>query len=269
MRRVCLFITFWLFGCATPAARFVEHAEENGFERREVRGLGFQHVVFARRAVEPQNELHLYLDGDGTPWLGPGQIAEDPSTRSRLILELMDRDPAQSILVGRPCYYRRTPDPQCAESLWTSHRYSEAVVASMASVIETLLATHPGERVSLIGYSGGGALAILIAPRMSRLNTVITVGANLDIAAWTTRHAYSPLAGSLNPSAQLSLPPRIRQRHFYGELDDAVPAATASRFFAAHPGTQPEIVRGFDHHCCWAERWPAILDGDTLFEQFE
>ncbi|MSR13684.1 MAG: alpha/beta hydrolase [Gammaproteobacteria bacterium] len=259
MRRILAIAALVSVGCSTPAERFAERAMEQGLVRREIEGLGFQHAVFSRPTVAVSGELHVYLDGDGTPWLGPGQIAPDPSSRSPLVLALMARDAAPSVLVGRPCYYRTIPDPACTAALWTSHRYSEAVVASMTSVVARLLVEHPETRVTLIGYSGGGALAVLLAQRLRRTHAVITVGANLDTAAWTTLHRYTPLTGSLNPSEQPPLSGGIVQTHYFGAEDSDVPAASAARFFSRQKRVQPEVLAGFDHHCCWAERWPAIL----------
>jgi pimeloyl-ACP methyl ester carboxylesterase len=157
----CYALVLLVAGCATPAEHFVERATERGLVSHEVIGLGFQHLVFARPHDAPRRDFHVYLDGDGTPWLGPGQIATDPSSRSALLLDLMAQDPAPSALVGRPCYYRTTPDPVCTSALWTRDRYSDAVVASMTRVIDALLAEHPDTRVTLIGHSGGGTLAVL------------------------------------------------------------------------------------------------------------
>jgi pimeloyl-ACP methyl ester carboxylesterase len=252
-----LFIALGL-GCTTPAEKFTQTAITSGLTRTEIIGVAFSHIVFTS-VPRDLTGMHIYLDGDGTPWQRPGQIATDPSARESLVLDLIARDPALSILVGRPCYYHSTMPPNCAVPLWTSHRYSETVVASIAAVIETLIATHPDKSVTLVGHSGGGALAVLIAPRLSRVDAVITIGANLDIAAWTTHHAYSPLTGSLNPVDQPPLDPGIQQGYLYGAEDSQVPVATAARFFAKSGQVAPEIVAGFDHHCCWADSWLAIL----------
>ena len=77
--------------------------------------------------------LHVYLDGDGTPMLG-SYPAADPTPRDPLVLDLMALDSTPSIYVGRPCYHGLSGAP-CSPSLWTSGRYSEPVVASMAAGI--------------------------------------------------------------------------------------------------------------------------------------
>jgi pimeloyl-ACP methyl ester carboxylesterase len=55
-------------------------------------------------------------------------------------------------------------------------------------------------RLTLVGYSGGGTIAVLLAARRSDVAEVITVAANLDVGYWTQRDGLSPLTGSLDPA---------------------------------------------------------------------
>jgi pimeloyl-ACP methyl ester carboxylesterase len=114
-------------------------------------------------------------------------------------------------------------------------------------------------RITLIGYSGGGVLALLIASRLDAVDQVITVAANLDVEAWAAHHAYSPLAGSLNPAVLAPLPARVHQLHLAGARDRQVPPATVASFLARNPAASFRIIEGFDHRCCWIEQWPEIL----------
>ncbi|MGH8597952.1 MAG: serine aminopeptidase domain-containing protein [Gammaproteobacteria bacterium] len=248
-----------LVGCATPAERFVQRALEHGLERSEQRGLGFNHTLFTHPARGETAGLHIYLDGDGTPWIGLARIATDPSSRDPVVLDWMSRDRARSVLVGRPCYYQTPLAAGCAPALWTSHRYSEEIVASMAAAIDKITKDTPAIPIWLIGYSGGGALAMLVAPRLQRLDGVITVAANLDTAAWIAHHRYAPLVGSLNPADLPRLNPALPQLHLYGGLDTNVPVTTVARYFA-NAEQSPEILSGFNHACCWAARWGWILN---------
>ena len=66
-----------------------------GMEREIVTGAGFDHVVLRTANLsEPQHPLHVYLDHDGTPWLG-GQPATDPTPDW---LTLTNRDGAPRLL---------------------------------------------------------------------------------------------------------------------------------------------------------------------------
>lgn len=169
----------------------------------------------------------------------------------------MAQDRAQSVLVGRPCYY--VEDNDCDPRLWTSERYGERVVAAMADAIEAELARSPGSRVVLIGYSGGGALAMLLAPRLREVERVVTIAGNLDVGAWARHHGYAPLEGSLDPASQPLLPPRIAQAHLFGADDDNVPAALMRHVAERQAAASIRVMPDFDHACCWARDWPALV----------
>ena len=57
-------------GCATPSQRFAARADDFGFERRLVRGSAFSHRLYINpEALKTHGKtLHVYIDGDGTPW---------------------------------------------------------------------------------------------------------------------------------------------------------------------------------------------------------
>ncbi len=115
-------------------------------------------------------------------------------------------------------------------------------------------------RVTLIGFSGGGTLAMLLAPGLPRVTRVITVAANLDTAAWTAHHGYPPLTASLNPATRPPLGPRIAQTHYLGERDSSVPPSLLAALRTRTADADWRVVPGFDHQCCWVERWPVLLD---------
>lgn len=246
-----------LTACSSPAGRFVDAAAEHGFERQEI-GTGAQRLLLVRAGARtPRAALHIYLDGDGRPFLSRRRVASDPTSRTHTVLHLMRADPVASVLVGRPCYYLE--NHACDPALWTSGRYSEAVVARMAAAINLEIARVPAARISLIGYSGGGALAMLIAPRLTRLDDLVTVAANLDVAAWARHHGYTSLSDSLDPALQPPLPAHIRQVHLFGAEDEVVPARLMRQVAERQPDARIEILAGYDHDCCWAGAWRQVL----------
>ncbi len=204
-------------------------------------------------------ELHVYLEGDGRPWLTRYQVASDPTGQDLLALRLMARDPVASIYLGRPCYHGLAGDPGCQPWWWTHGRYSPEVVRTLVAAIRGILPPRPPARITLIGYSGGGVLALLMAPHLEGVVQVITIAANLDTDAWAEYHRYSPLSGSLNPSRQAPLDEGIRQLHLIGDQDARVPLASLTAYLARNPKVTLRILPGFDHHCCWEEHWPDIL----------
>jgi hypothetical protein len=237
-------------GCRSAATRFLDLATDRGLRAEVVSGQSFRHLVLSpeRRG---RRTLHIYLDGDGVPWLG-GYPATDPTPRDPLVLDLLALDPGAAVYLGRPCYHGLAGESSCAPPLWTSARYSEEVVASMATASRRVLAARGAEQIVWLGYSGGGVLAMLLAARVPETIGVITVAANLDVQAWTARQRSSPLTGSLDPARQPSLPARVYQRHYAGGRDRTVPVEVAG-------GAGLIVVPEYDHRCCWTALWPSIL----------
>ena len=241
--------------CASPSSEFSRRTVTLGLAEGRVRGEPFEHLLV--RSPNPTGaRLHVYLEGDGTPWLG-GLPARDPTPRRPLALALMAQDPAPSVYLGRPCYHGLGEGPACPDTLWTSARYSEAVLTSMAAAIRRIVTAEGVREVVWFGYSGGGTLAVLLASRVPQSVAVITVAANLDIDAWTDRHGDRRLVGSLNPARQPPLPGRVVQIHYAGARDRLVPVEIVRRGVTG--GGRLVVEPDFDHVCCWAASWPRIL----------
>jgi pimeloyl-ACP methyl ester carboxylesterase len=251
-----------LTGCATPQARFEELAARAGLQSALVPGTGFSHRVYRHpgRGGASASRLHVYLDGDGSPWTSRRRVAPDPTPRNPLMLQLLTADPAPALYLGRPCYLG-APGLQrdCGPYWWTAGRYAPAVVDSLAVALGRLLGPAPRPQLTLIGFSGGGTLALLLAAREPAVAEVVTLAGNLDVAAWTARHGYSPLRGSLDPARLPPLPPRIRQVHLLGRRDPVIPREAFVRAVRRQPGAQLHWVAGYDHSCCWTEGWAERL----------
>lgn len=224
-------------------------------------GDPFRHLIYRQGIGDKSGPVHVYLEGDGLPWVTRTRIAQDPTPRTPLALQLMAHDPGQTLYIGRPCYHGLAESPGCSPWLWTQGRYGEEVVRSMTAALRRALGLDSNREVTLIGYSGGGVLAMLIAARLEQVQGVVTIGANLDIATWADLHGYSRLVGSLNPATQPPLPAKIRQIHLAGERDLRVPARLSAPVLARQGNARLFVVPNFDHVCCWERAWPAILAG--------
>lgn len=244
-----------LVACATPAARLDRRASRAELELLEVRGSDFHHRIYRRAAGD--GTLHVYLEGDGLPWATPRRVAADPHPRRPLAFELMLLDPAPALYLGRPCYQRLRGTDPCHPGLWTGERYSETVVESLEAALRRLL--EPLPPLALIGYSGGGVLAMLLAERLETTVAVVTVAANLDVAAWVEHHGYTPLAGSLDPALRSPLPASIRQWHLVAGRDSTVPARVTESVARKQPGAAVVTYPDLDHACCWSDVWRDFL----------
>jgi pimeloyl-ACP methyl ester carboxylesterase len=232
-------------------------AEAAGLVRTEIEGRGFGHAVYLPRAASPPiGPLHVYLTGDGTPYIRRTLPAADPTPRRPIVLDLMAVDPAPRLLLGRPCYHGLARRSGCSNDLWTQARFGAQVVESMEAALKRLVTD--GRPVLLIGFSGGGALAVLLARRLPDVIGVVTLGGTLDRDAWTRLHGYSPLARSENPVAGAKLPPRVRQLHLAGGRDRVAPPGLI-RPAAARLGGRARVLPDTSHRRGWARHWPRIL----------
>ena len=113
-------------GCASAPEHAAAIARDAGFTRAVVRGAPFEHVVFvANRHGGPQNGvLHVYIEGDGRPYLDRWTAAADPTPRNPLMLRLMTIDPEPAVYLGRPCYFGLAIQPPCTPRDWTLDRFS-------------------------------------------------------------------------------------------------------------------------------------------------
>ena len=221
-----------------------------------------------RRGPVHDSVLMVYVEGDGHAWSAPRRAAIDPTPIDPLVLRLAARDPSPSVLyLGRPCQYLDPADLNACDSrYWTSDRYASAVVDALNQVIDDAISGH-GKTVpvALVGYSGGGTLAALIAARRHDVRFLVTIAANLDHRLWTRLHRVSALEGSLNAADEAAAIRHIPQLHFVGTDDRIVPRAITESFMrrqGAATNSRIVAVKGFDHQCCWAERWPALVCGE-------
>ena len=245
-----------LAGCGFSVERF---AERNGLETSIVEGTGFRHVVVRRFSYPPGNRLHIYIEGDGIPWVEGRRPADDPTPRNPLSLRLMAVDAADAAYLGRPCYFGLAEDDACDHSSWTSGRYSAAVVSSMVAAARTLAVDGGYREIVLVGFSGGGTIARLMARQVPGLAGLLTVNANLDVELWAASHGYRPLTGSISPADDAALPPAVLHVQALGGADRVVPPAITESYRQRHDDLAVWLYPGFDHVCCWLASWPAIL----------
>jgi hypothetical protein len=166
--------------------------------------------------------LHVYIEGDGSPWLRDTVAALDPTPTHPLLFPWFLDDSAPALYLGRPCYFGLNEAGECSPFFWTFGRYGQPVVDSMLSALVVFLDGHPFGDIVFIGHSGGAALAILLAHSMDAPATVVGISANINTDAWTSYHRYTPLWGSLNP-AKTAPRDDIKELYFFCNRDKNTP----------------------------------------------
>jgi len=209
--------------------------------------------------------LTVYIEGDGLAWITPTMASDDPTPRKPVSLELALRHPdghGIAAYLARPCQNVAASDwGNCKQDYWTDRRYAPEVVESSDQAISALKQRYGAQKLILVGYSGGGTIAALVAARRKDVVRLVTVAGNLDILAWTTQHHLLPLTGSLNPADEWAQLQNISQLHFVGGKDSVVSAEIAHAYIERFPSDsrpQMRIVPEVDHSCCWVEQWPQL-----------
>lgn len=245
-----------LGGCTSPAARLEQLAHQQNHRLATLPTARFDLRVALPNAPPPDSRLRVYLEGDGRAWITATQPSLDPTPRDLLLARLALSDPRPSVYLARPCQFVQSPG--CAPQYWTHARFSQEIVASLSEALDQLQRRHGNRDFELIGYSGGGALVLLLAAAREDIAQVQTLAGNLSPRRWAERLDLEPLHGSLEP---LDFAERLRtlpQRHLAGSEDQVVPASLLEDY-AAHLGPvdclELQRLDGVSHRAGWLERW--------------
>ncbi len=250
----------FLCSCATPAGNIRVEATRFAFEEIELRGTNFRHIAFFKPGKRAGKRLHVYLEGDGSPWLTRDIVAADPTSKTPVMLGLMALDPNPSLYLNRPCYMGLAESENCNPLLWTHRRYSVEVIKSMSAALKHFLRSTGFSELVFLAHSGGGTLAVLLAEEFPQTIGLVTLAGNLDIDAWTDYHGFDRLQGSVNPATRKVSNSTFWEFHYVGSDDNNIlPEVVLSRA-QTKPGVHVQVLAGFDHRCCWQNVWPDILD---------
>lgn len=205
--------------------------------------------------------VRVYLEGDGHAWATATQPSLDPSPRALLLARIALIDPKPGLYLARPCQF--VSDPACKTAIWTDQRFGQAVLDSLNQALDKIRREYGNRDFELIGYSGGAALALLLAAQRSDIAVVQTLAGNLSPRAWTQTLKLTPLQGSLEPLDHAERLRHVAQRHFLGLDDRTVPPALYEHYRSTLGAADCiEVVRlpGVSHEQGWAEAWAQWRD---------
>lgn len=269
MRWCVLILAVCLASCAALGNRLALGPELVGAAgwHWEILSSGVFDLAVAFPPGQSGDVLTVYVEGDGFAFVHPRQPSMDPTPTDPVALRLALAQPKFGGAVawlGRPCQYTLPGHGRnCDARYWTNGRYAAEVIASLGLALDALKARTTASRLILVGYSGGGAAATLLAAHRRDVVGIITVAADLDLAYWTQRDGLSPLAGSLDPAAFAAQLGALPQYHFTGQQDMVVGTDVARSYFRRLPPLNNSTVQeipGFNHTCCWVSAWPGLFE---------
>jgi dienelactone hydrolase len=260
-----LILALFLSGCK-GYNRDLESIEKfSHFEKVLVKGGDFWITTYQK--ISNKNKPYVfYIEGDGSAFNGKYRVSSNPTPKSHLLIDLAAMDERPNVVyIARPCQY--TPmhlNPTCNSKYWTNKRLSDDSVQSLNDVINSINNNH--NKFSLVGYSGGGGVAVLIAARNHMVKDIITIAGNLDIVAFTGHHKVTPMIGSLNPIDYAWEVRNIPQLHVSGGKDTIVPPFIANKFVqkASSNCVKQMIFQNTTHWKGWDIIWKDLYKTPVL-----
>lgn len=217
----------FLTGCASQQEKLSEWAQSKGSRIEVVQTSHFPIQTLTPGGFTAGKRLTIYIEGDGHAWATSTQPSLDPSPHSFSVAALATGG-YKGIYAARPCQF--VMNSGCDKSIWTDARFSRAAIDSVNETVSKIKARYRASEIELIGYSGGAAVAVLLASARDDVTRLQTIAGNVDPVAWVALNGLSPLKSSLNPLAAPGRLGSIPQRHFVGSGDTIIPKVLVEGF---------------------------------------
>ncbi len=254
---IALLAGLWLAGCAGDRRATADRlASEAGLQPVSIE-TGIHRIQVWRRIGAPDQPATVYIEGDGLAWLDRHRPSRDPTPLNPVGLALASRDASANVIyLARPCMYG-ADDARCSIPVWTERQFDEPAVAALDRALDQL--KLPGQRLHLVGYSGGAAMAVALAVRRGDVASLRSVAGNLDPAGVNRFHNVTPLPAAIDVAALAPRLAHLPQLHFTGIDDRIVPGLIATRFAGAAGPCAMVVSVQAGHARGWAEAWPRLL----------
>jgi len=232
-----------------------------------------QHIVYTQdfniltlhknkdQTAKQTDTLRIYLEGDGRAWRNRYSPSTNPTPTQSVIVDMFSMDTSDyKAYIARPCQF--TPSDKCHKTYWTGARYSEEIIKSLDTAVDQIKQKMDAKSIQLIGHSGGGTVALLLAARRDDITSIITLAGNLNHADFTTTHKLTPMKASLNPANHIKQTKHIPQIHFAGGQDNVIPPALVKNYTqqANNSCVNMETLPQVSHHEGWLQHTTYILN---------
>lgn len=261
---------FLLLACTSNTSQQMRHTlaqrltAQLGWSKVALETDHFTLQAFMPNVLRQADVLTIYIEGDGLAWRSANSPSTNPTPSNPLALKLALLDTGPAAYLARPCQYiEQHQSKNCVQKYWTSHRFSAEVIVSSNQAIDQIKAKFGAQKLILVGYSGGAAIAVLAAAKRGDVVKLVTVAGNLNHALWTKQRHLSPLSGSLNPADAWMDVQKIPQQHYVGGQDTIINESIVrsyARQFKISDNLNISVLPSFDHHCCWESIWPSLVD---------
>lgn len=266
---IILLMFSFIIGCSSKTQEawtgLIERGIAYDFEPVNFEVPPFSLAGLLKYRSSSSTDLVVYLEGDGRGVVR-GLISQDPTPSKAMGFELAKSDPGDSVLyLARVGQFQPSQTGKKYQEYWSNKRLSAESVWAASQAIDQTKAQVGAQRIHLVGYSGGGGLAILLAEQRPDVASLVTVAGLLDTNWWVKEKNFQPLTGSLNPADQAIRIKNIPQVHFYGSDDSIIPPYMSAHFQTLAPFTNFKRVEvDTNHWRVWPEVWPKLLSQHAL-----
>ncbi len=204
---------------------------------------------------------HVYIEGEEND-----SATGDVTPFNPVALHLASKDKAENVIyIARPCQYTGmvSPTEKCESRYWKESSFSETVLNSYNKALDDIALRYGITGFDLIGYSGGGTIASLLAAQRADVNSLRTIAGILDHEAYTNAAQKEPLSDSLNPVSQAIVLGKMPQYHFIGGRDKEVPPMVLHSYLQSMPPSkcvQTMMIQEAEHNEGWVDKWPELLE---------
>jgi pimeloyl-ACP methyl ester carboxylesterase len=183
-----------------------------------------------------------------------------------MTLDLAIQDPAPRVLyLARIGQFMPADATSGNKVFWSSGRLAPEAVDAANSAINQAKDKAGAEFIHLVGFSGGGGLAVLLAERREDVLSLVTVAGLLDTEWWVQSRNFKPMLRSLNPADRAEDIKEIPQVHFYGTKDNIIPPDMSRVFSSKAPFAKlARVGVPTAHDRGWTDKWKTLLEQYVL-----
>ena len=259
LRLAPFIIIFFLASCISLEKRTnlaLDISAKGNFKNFVFNTKNYQ-IFSAQRLINKNQIINIYIEGDGRSWIDRDTISSNPTPTVPFALNLANIDTDNNVIyLARPCQYAF--NQKCNDSVWTSHQFSKPVLMSYMEVLDAIKEQNNNNKFNLIAYSGGATIALMLGANREDIQSIRTIGGNLDHNELSKITKTSPLINSIAAKEFIFKTEKIPQIHYYGEKDKVIPEKIYLDFidkFVKKNCVNIRKVESLDHYLGWDTFW--------------
>jgi hypothetical protein len=207
----------------------------------------------------------VYIEGDGQTWVTPFIPSKYPNPINPVSLHMATRDLSDNVIyLARPCQYNQLPKDVCSDpSHWTESRYSKSAINSIQRALNNIKKRNKLKGFHIVGWGGGGSVAIIVSARRNDVMSLRTVAAVFDHESLTRALKTHPYKNSLNPVDFAFMLSDVPQHHFIGKQDTIISSGFYHKYrerVGSSSCVRYSIIDNAAHELGWVNKWDHLLD---------